>query len=398
METVRQFDAAALDGSSEPYPMYQWLRDNHPVYHVADRKWWVVSRYEDVVAVARNFKVFSSTGGVGPDWRQEPMMPMYDPPQHTRMRRLVSAHFTPKAVERLRENVRGRAARLLGDAIERRSADLVQEIAVPLSLGTIATILGVPADHFEHLRKWSLEIIKALAGGLSDEVAAQVDAKRREFVVFLREMVDERKASNTRSEDLISLLLSASEGDRLTDNEVIAFCVLLLVAGFETTVNGIANGVVALVDHPEQLAKVQANQELCTSLTEEVVRYDCPVQSFFRNTLSDIELHGVTIPRESKVMVLFASANRDERKFGAADEFRADRFHGLSAAQVDHVGFGAGVHYCLGAPLARLQMNCFYAELFRQTRGFELAEPAIRTGTVLFRGVERAKLNLVASV
>jgi cytochrome P450 len=383
------FDPFNKDILANPYPWYRELRNHAPCHFIAARNLWVVSRYDDVVACARNHGVFSSTGGVGFDWEQRPMMPMYDPPQHTRVRRLVSKHFTPAAVALRAESQERAVARLLQPALEQKRVDLVSDVAIPVSLNAIADLYGMPEERRRDLRRWSQGVVEELAGGLDPEATARVDILRKEFVGFLRETIAERRAHpRPDANDVLSLVMAAEDDDKLTDREVVAFGVLLLTAGFETTVNAMANGVLALITHPDEWQKAITQPELVPSLIEEIVRWDCPVQSFFRNTLSETTVAGVAIPKGVKVQLLFGSANRDERRFPNADDFKIDR------EGPDHVGYGVGVHFCLGAPLARLQLGALFSALVKSISKLELDGEVVRAHSVLFRGVRRLPLRI----
>jgi cytochrome P450 len=366
----------------DPYPWYRALRDEAPCHFVPKRNLYVISRFEDVVACAKNTAVFSSTGGVGFEWEQRPMMPMYDPPQHTQLRRMVSKHFTPAMVGMLAENIKGRVDQLFAPLLENGRGELIADIAIPLSLGVIADLYGMPAKRREDLRRWSQGTVEELAGGLDAAAVARVEALRREFIGFLRETIAERRANPQKdANDVLSQILAAEDEDKLSDKEVVAFGVLLLVAGFETTVNAIANGVLALLEHPSEWQRYSADPSLLPTLVEEVVRWDCPVQSFFRNTLSDTVVAGTAIPKGVKVQILFGSANRDSRHFADADAFRIDRVP-------DHVGYGIGVHYCLGAPLARVELSAFFSTLRKNFLSLRSDGPVVRAHSVLFRGVK----------
>jgi cytochrome P450 len=382
---VDPFSDAVL---ADPYAWYRRLRDSAPCLYVPSRGLYVVSRYEDVVACARNTAVFSSTGGVGYEWEQRPMMPMYDPPAHTRLRRLVSRPFQPAAIAARARAVEGAVDKLVAEALDRREVDLVTDVAIPLSLGVIGDLLGVPPSSRGELRRWSQGVVEELAGGLDREAHARVEGLRREFLTFLREMIAAREASFDQSgSDVISVLLDAHEDDKLTEKETLAFCVLLLVAGFETTVNAIANGALALMSHPAQWRKLKAEPGLVTTMIEEMIRYDGPVQSFFRNTLTETTIAGQVIPRGVKVMLLFASANRDERRFTNADAFLIDR------GEPEHIGYGVGVHYCLGAQLARVQLATLWRAIAQRVARFELCGDVDRTKSVLFRGARHLPIR-----
>lgn len=389
---LANYDPFSSEVLGDPYSWYRALRSDSPCHFVKRRGLWVISRYEDLVAATKNHAVFSSTGGVSFHWEQRPMMPMYDPPQHTRLRRLVSKPFQPNAVAERTAQIDATVDRLVTRALEAGTIDLVNEVAVPLSLGVIADLIGVREERRTDLRRYSLGVVEDLAGGLDREGRARVEESRKEFVTFLRELIAERRNSpDADAKDVISIILSAADEDKLTEKETLAFCVLLLVAGFETTVNAIANGALALLEFPDEWAKLRGQQALVKTATEEMIRYDGPVQSFFRNVLVDTEVAGVRIPKGGKVMLLFASANRDERKYDAPDQFRVDR------VSPDHVGFGVGVHYCLGAPLARAQMNGLWKALARRCKSFTLAGEVTRSSSVLFRGARTLPLRLEAA-
>jgi cytochrome P450 len=386
---LSKYDPFSAEVLSDPYRWYRALRDESPNHFVRRRGLWVISRYEDVVATAKNHVVFSSTGGVSYHWEQRPMMPMYDPPQHTRMRRLVSKPFQPNAVAARTALIEKTVDTLMNRALEARSIDLVNDVAVPLSLGVIGELLGVPEERRKELRRFSLGVIDDLAGGLDAAGRARVDELRKEFLVFLRELLAERREKNDENaSDVISIVLSAADADKLSEKELLAFCVLLLVAGFETTVNAIANGALALLESPAQWEKLRRDPGLVKSATEEMVRYDGPVQSFFRNALVDTEVAGVRIPKGAKVQLLFASANRDDRTFESPDEFRIDR------ASADHIGYGVGVHFCLGAPLARAQLNALFRAMATRCKGFSLEGTVERSSSVLFHGARTLPIRL----
>jgi len=388
---LARYDPFSPEVLHDPYPWYAALRASAPCHFVRSRGLWVVSRYDDVSACVKDHAVYSSTGGVGSHWEQRPMMPMYDPPQHTRMRRLVSRAFQPGAIAALQATIETAAVRLVDAFVEQGHADLVEDIAVPLSIGVIADLIGMPPERRGDLRRWSKGIVEELAGGLPREQRASVDALRKEFVEYLRGLVEERK-SDTGRRDVIATLCAAHDADRLSERETVAFCVLLLTAGYETTVNAIANGALAFARFPEawqRLCDHPEDRTLLRGAVEETVRYDGAVQSFFRNTLQPVELHGVKIPRGSKVMMLFASANRDGLHFDAPDAFRIDR------PEQDHLGYGAGIHYCLGAPLARAQLTAVWGALARRAPGFEIVDGAVeRTHSILFRGARRLPIRV----
>jgi cytochrome P450 len=386
------YDPFSPEVLRDPYPWYRALREQAPCHYVKKRGVWVISRYEDVVACARNVAVFSSTGGVSLHWEQRPMMPMYDPPQHTRLRRLVSKPFQPNAVAERSALIEKKVDELVTRAIEARSFDLVNDVAVPLSLSVIADLIGVEESRRNDLRRWSLGVVEDLAGGLDKEGRLRVEDLRKEFVTFLRELVAERRDHpNAQATDVISIILSAADDDKLNEKETLAFCVLLLVAGFETTVNAIANGALAFAETPGEWAKLKNDPTLVKTMSDESIRYDGPVQSFFRNALVDTSVAGVPIRKGGKLQLLFASANRDEKKYVAADTFKIDR---KPAELLDQVGYGVGIHYCLGAPLARAQLTALWGALARRTKGFQIDGEVVRSYNVLFRGARNLPIRV----
>ena len=392
--SLHDFDPLSRAFLDDPYTAFKRLRDESPVHFVASRKIWVVTRYTDVVAAARNHAVFSSTGGVGYDWNSRPMMPMYDPPAHSRMRRMVAKHFAPNAIGAIKPRIEESVDEIVERALKAETIDVVADLALPLSLATIAELLGIPARHRGRLRRWSAGTLDDLAGGLGGADARRADELRREFNAYLLSLIEERRAAldagGGQGTDVITALIAAHEDEKLSQQELVAFCVLLVVAGFETTVNAIANGTLALLDNPAQLEKLRNDTSLLPGAVEEMVRYDGPVLSFFRNTLSDTKIGDTAIPKGSKVMLAFASANRDERQYPDPDTFLIDR------DTTDHVAYGAGVHFCLGAPLARLQLTTLFGALLDKTGTIARLGPAVRTASVLFRGVKTLAARIVS--
>ncbi|WP_394821813.1 cytochrome P450 [Pendulispora albinea] len=382
---LNDVDPFAREILDDPYPFYARVREASPCLFIERYSYYMVARYDDVVAAAKNHAVFSSTGGVGLEWNQRPMMPMYDPPEHTRLRRLVAKYFAPRAVDVLADRIAMFAEKALDGLLEAGRGDLVADVAEPLALGVIADVMGVPDADRGSFRKWADNVMADLSQGLSPEAAARAEASRKEFIAYLKALAQERRVRpRPGATDVITMLVAANQAEALTPFEVTAFCVLLLVAGFEPAVNGIANTALAFLEHPDEARKVARNPALLPSAIEEALRYDTPVQAFFRNTLSDTEISGVRVPKGSKVMIHFASANRDPQRFQDADRFRVDRNRDPDGGAVS---FGAGVHYCLGAPLARLQLNTLAPLVLRRISGAHLDGPLERASTLLFRGL-----------
>lgn len=384
---TRGYDPFAPEVMADPYPSYAWLRSCSPVHHVPERGIWVLSRYDDVRAALRDHGRLSSTAGVGYGWRPVPMMIALDPPEHTRLRRIVQREFVPSAVvARWGGRVEALVAAHLDDALGRGTCDLAQVVASPLPVRVIAELLGVPPDDWPAFKRWSEDTVDALGGALDPVASARAEASVAELGRYCHEAGRARRAAP--GDDLLSLLVAPGD-DTLADHEVSAFAVLLLVAGNETTSDLVTNLVQALVDHPDQWALLRRRPELVPAAVEEALRFDAPIQGFFRNTLVDVEVRGVRIPAGEKVLVLYGSANRDEAHFPRADRFLVER------NPPDHLAFGAGVHHCLGAPLARLQATTLLRGLLARVERVEPAGPVQRTANPLFRGLAHLPVTLV---
>jgi cytochrome P450 len=376
---------------ADPYPWYRWLRTEAPCHHVAERDLWVVSRYDDVVAALRNHQVFSSNQGIDYERRRRRDLVQVDPPEHTRLRRLVSRDFVPRAIAALEPRVEALVDGLLDVVLEKQSAELVADLAEPLPVTVIAELLGVPVERRADFKRWSSDLIEAAGGQLGPAEATRTAASRKEFASFLREAVaDRRHGAAPGATDIITSLVYATDADALSELELIEFCIVLLVAGNETTTNAIGNGALAMLAFPDQWRAVARDPSLVTSFVEEVLRFDAPIQGFFRNTLAPVEVAGSTIEADAKVLVLFASANRDPAHFPDPDTFLASR------NPVDHVAFGNGIHHCLGAPLARLELGVLARAFIRRVKWILPAGEPRRTRNPLFRGVRTLPVVVAA--
>ena len=284
-----------------------------------------------------------------------------DPPDHTRLRGLVSKAFTPKAIEQERPRVQRIVDELLDRVAERRCVELIEEIAYPLPVRAICGMLGVPPEDHERFSGWSRLLSQAMDP--QPNTPPETIAARREagnaFAQYFRDFIAERR--KRPGDDLLSQLIAVEEaGDVLSENELISTSILLLAAGHETTVSLIGNGVLALLRHPEELSRLQHDPSLARSTVEEVLRYDAPVQFAIRTAKDDIELDGYVIAEGDQLLLLLASANRDAAQFPEPDRFDVSRNDSR------HLAFGHGIHFCLGAPLARLEGELFFAALARR--------------------------------
>jgi cytochrome P450 len=382
---------------ADPYPFYRQLREQDPV-HQTPMGFWVLTRYDDCVAVLRDarfgreeFQQMLSAVYGGEDSDRLPRSMLFrDPPDHTRLRALVSKAFTPRVVEQMRDHIQEIVDRLLDRALGQGGMDVMEDLAYPLPVTVICEMLGVPVDDHASIRGWSADIARSLdAIGLpSDQsIVDRGRVARRALADYFRALVPVRRARPQA--DLLSGLLAAEEqGDKLTEPEVIAMCLLLFIAGHETTVNLIGNGALALLHHPDQLARLRADPSLVPNAIEELLRYDSPVQRTARMTTTDVAIDGRPIAKGTMVVTALGAANRDPAQFPDPD--RLD----VSRRDVRHISFGYGIHFCLGAPLARVEGQIALGTLLRRAPGLALAEPSPewRESSVL-RGLKRLRVK-----
>ncbi len=378
----QEVDLSSREFRADPYPFYARWRAEAPVVRTTlpdKQNAWLVTRYDDVLAVLKDdrfakdkTKALSPEQLAGLPWVPSMFKPLeknmldLDQPDHTRLRGLVHQAFTPRLIENMRPRVQALTDELLDKAEARGRMDLIHDYALPLPATIIAEILGVPARDRHKFHRWSnamLSIKPTTWGKL--RIIPHVMA----FIRYIRKMSKMRQAEPR--DDLISALLEAREaGDRLSDDELLSMIVLLLVAGHETTVNLIGNGMVALLEHPDELERVRDNPSLIKPVIEELLRYDAPVQmGTERYAREDVTIGGVTIRRGEIVFAVLGSANRDERQFADPDTLDIDREPNR------HLSFGQGVHFCLGALLARLEAQIAISTLLRRAHGLRLAVP-----------------------
>jgi cytochrome P450 len=377
---------------ADPYPAYETLRRTSPVYRCEAGDFYVLSRYQEVSQAARAHAVFSSRDGIGLNRTPGvPMMIMQDPPNHTRLRAVVSKAFNPRTIASLEGRVRAIAAGLLDAALGRGRFDLVEDVAVPLPLLVIAEMLGVEPERYPDFKRWTDAALGALStGGISFEAAARYMAAWPEFKAYFLGMLAQQREQP--QDNLLSALVAARvDGDALSPSEILNFCLLLLIAGTETTMNLIGNAVLALLVHPAEAARLRRDPGLVPALIEETLRWDAPVQGTFRTTLCDVILAGSAIPKGSRVLLLWGSAGRDEERYPEPERFDLGRAH------EHHLGFGAGIHTCLGGPLARLEGRVLFEELLARgvTLRLDPERPVERRPDPFFRGPIR--LPLLAS-
>jgi pimeloyl-[acyl-carrier protein] synthase len=395
MKSFNPMDAEFL---ADPYPTYHRLRAEDPVHH-SPLGFWVLTRYEDVSAVLRDPRfikeplaalVAARFGAEVPRGVGLSMLDR-DPPDHTRLRGLVSKAFTPRVVEGLRPRIQQIVDGLIARAQAVGSMDVIEEFAYPLPVNVICEMMGVPVKDHERFKGWSLDIARGLDSiwlPPDSDIPRRSAAARHAISDYFRELIAERRA--TPRGDLLSALIAAEEaGDKLSEEELLATCILILIAGHETTVNLIGNGVLALLRHPDELHRLRQTPALIASAVEELLRYDGPVQRTARVASEDATIGGRTIRKGDMVMPFIGAADRDPAQFPDPD--RLD----LARGDNRHIAFGWGIHFCLGAPLARVEGQIAIDTLVRRLPRLELAteSPEYRQSLTL-RGLKTLPVKL----
>lgn len=372
---------------ADPYPFYARLRSDDPVHFSPDMGVWWATRHVDCMAglndnrLGRNVVEGAAPSLPGQYSNRQglpPSMLFRDPPDHTRLRALVNKAFTPRVAERLRPQIEQTAARLLDRAAEWGQMDVVADFASPLPATIIAAMLGVPQADQEQFRVWSTLSARGLDSSQPPEVLEQAMAANVALVQYFADLVTERRGHP--QPDLTSELIAVEEqGDRLTTGELLTTLVLLLAAGHETTTHLISGGLLALLEHPEQLALLRAQPELLPTAVEELLRFTAPVQRTGRMAQQDLEIGGKLIRRGQMVHFLYGAANRDPEVFERPEELDITRQHN------PHLAFGRGIHFCLGAPLARLEAQIAFGALLEHFPRLQLAtaEPVWSPNTTI---------------
>ncbi len=396
-----EFNPFAPGMLANPYPMYRALREPSPISWSPLMEVWIFTRYDDVVAVLNDSRfsadrrqarnrfsemVAQREQELGPFARTQTMLSS-DPPNHTRLRRLVSKAFTPRAVENLRPRIQQIVDQLLDEARGQRELELVSQLAYPLPVIVIAEMLGVPPEDRARFKQWSDAVVATLGGpfapaNVMEEARRSIEELAAYFSHF---MADRRRQPR---DDLISGLVAAEEqGQVLSEDEIIAMTILLLVAGNETTAHLISNGTLALLRNPDQLQVLRDDPSLMPSAVEELLRYTGPVHGTGRVAKEDLEIGGQAVKEGQVAFLLLGAANRDPGKFPEPDRLDVRR------NPSDHVAFGDGIHFCLGAPLARAEAQIAIGTVLRRFPKLELqAEEPEWGGTFIIRGVKQLRL------
>ena len=395
------FDPTDASFIADPYPVLSALREDTPLVYDERLERWFVTRHADVRACLRDKRLGRNFRHVGTDaeFHAEPLDPRWsefwaserwsllwlEPPEHTRIRKLVAAAFTPRAVESMREPATRLAHSLLEDLGE--TFDLLYDYAQPYSITLICELLGVPTDRHRDLLAWSHAIVKMYEFDTTDEQAAAANEAAREFRAYVQGLIEERRAEPR--DDMVSGLVAARvDGERLSDDQIVSTVVVLLNAGHEATVNTVGNGFRALAAHPDEWQRLVSGDVPAAAAVEELIRWDAPLQLFERWVLEDgVEVAGVPVPRGEKLALLFGSANRDPRVFTDPDRLDVAR---PNAA--DHIGFGGGIHVCIGAPLARIELAASFEALAELSPTLHLVDEPERVPAFVIRGFEAVRV------
>ncbi len=404
MKTRRVYDPSDPAFRANPYPVYEYLRENEPLHWSEARSIRVVSRYQDVAKVLRSPDVSRDIDASATDLPPQEearrqlrrtrggakSMLNLDPPDHSRLRGLVSKAFTPRTIERLRPRVQ----QLVDDALAEADAndgqiELVDALAFPVPFQVISDLLDMPTERSSELRDWSQVLTQALEASATDDDLAKAGAAVDQLIGFLVPVIEHRR-TNLGDDVLSALIIAEESGDRLTLPELISTVVLLYVAGHETTVNLIGNGALALAAHDAQRARWrQVGTGLDANAIDEILRFDGPVQQTIRVPLVDLEVADGVVPAGHRVLTLLGAANRDGNVFDHPDELRLDRD---GAAR--HLSFAQGIHYCLGSALARLEAQVALGTMVRRYQHWEVLEAPSWRDRLTIRGVDRLVLKL----
>ena len=358
----------------DPFPMYDYMRSQTPVLKAPPPfDLWMIFDYQGVKRALTDHAAFSSAVPGPRDW-----FIFFDPPRHTKLRGLLKTALTPRVFASMEPRIRELSRQLLDQSLPRGQMDLATEYAVPLPMMVISEMIGIPLSDWERFKRWSDGILR-LSYTVRGMDAAEAMRARDEFVKvaaemdeYLRERIAQRRTSRHSDEsaqpDLLSRLIDAEvDGQRLTHDEILGFFQLLVVGGQETTANLINNAILCFLEHPDQLAMIQANMDLLPSAIEEVLRYRSPLQWVMRTPAHDIEMSGQTIPAGKLVLAMIGSANHDPNQFPDPGRFDIRRDPN------PHVAFGNGIHFCMGAALARLEAKIALTDLLQRTKGLALA-------------------------
>ena len=394
---LSELDATHGSFYDDPFDLFRWLRDNDPVHWNEKSGLWLITLHEDVSAISRDAELYCAKHGVRPKVAAPMSIISMDDPEHTRQRRLINKGFTPRQVRRLAPHIRELTTELIDEVQARGEIEFVEEFAMHVPLIVIAELMGLDPAGKDQLYRWS-DLMMA-GDGHTDPESPQLQGAAQafgEYVEHLLPIIEARRAEPR--DDMISILTgafdeggldggeyAAVEGEGLTADELLMFLCILVVAGNETTRNAISGGLLAFSRYPDQRDRVLEDPSLLDTAVDEIVRWVTPVMSFSRTVTADHELRGKKLKEGDKVLMLYGSANRDERAIPDPDVFKVDRDPN------PHLGFGIGPHFCLGANLARLEVKIVFEELFARLRDIRVADPdapLTRAENALVLGIE----------
>jgi len=345
--------------AGDPYPAWEWMRRNEPIYHDRENNIWGVARYADVRALSLDTSTFSNAEGARPKFYPMPMMIDSDAPVHTRRRKLVSAGFTPRSIAAMAEHVRRVCDEVIDGVCERGSCDFVHDVAALLPLIMIADMLGVDVEHRPHMLRWSDDMMRSQ--GDPDPAAMEGSSIAfQEYSEYMAPVIEERRRTG-RVDDVIGILVNAEiDGDRLSDDDLLFETLLILIGGDETTRHVLSGGMLALQQHPDQLAALRADASRMPRAVEEMLRWVSPIQDMNRTVQKDVMIGDVALTEGDQLLLFYPSANRDEDVFENASTFDIDRDPN------PHIAFGLGAHFCLGNQLARLELKIMFERLLER--------------------------------
>lgn len=393
---TRSFSLTSPEFLRNPYPYYDKLRSINPIYWGNSVKYpgWYVTGYEEAVAILKDTrfqnriplpqtsKKYEHLKNI-----QNDMMLFKNEPDHKRLRMLVSYVFTPSVIEAYRPYIEETVNELLNEVENKKGMDVVSDYAFPLASLIIAKILGVPAEERNQFKEWAVTLIQTIDFTRTRMGLANGNDTIRRLLHYFRELITKRK--HNPQDDLISMLIKeGQQGDKLTEEELLSTCILLVIAGHETTVNLISNSVLSLLNHPEQLVELKQRPSLIERAVEEFLRYESPTQMTARLASEDIEFNGTTIKKGEQVYILLGAANRDPKKFSHANVLDITRNPN------PHIAFGYGIHFCLGSSLARLEAQIAIQTLLQRLSNLQIATPDLQWRKLTgFRSLEKLSIT-----
>ncbi len=380
---------------SDPYPTYHFLRNEDPVHWSPGVNAWLLTRYRDAMAALRDTRLGREPRNVEGVEDTKPSQPpgafrqmqlqwlvFRDPPDHSRLRSLLNKAFTHRVAERLRPKIQEVADDLLDRVQAARRMDVIADYAFPLPVIVIAELLGVPVEDRHQLRQWANDLVGAIDITETPEVIERAGNVTLQFYDYLRDLLHQRR-SNPKDDLMSALIIAEEQGESLSEDELLGMCVFLLLAGHDTTLSLVGNGMLSLLRHPDQLEKLRRDPTLITTAVEEFLRYESPVQLTFRLALVDIEIGGKPIQKGQYVCIGFGAANRDPDQFPEPDRLNVARHPNR------HLAFGGGIHFCPGAPLGQMEGQIAISTLLRRMPNLQLeSNQAAWRRMVVFRGLK----------